>query len=176
MTDITPTSDEGTTAEAGDNNTQSTFVPPATQEELNQIIERRLARERKRYADYETLKEKAARYDEAETAGKSEAQKAAEELAAARAEIEALKQSKAQAERDKLAAEIARVKGVPAKYLRGDDEESLTQSADEFLADLNSIRPEPVLDNKVPGQGTGDPSASVDETIQARERAKNYKL
>lgn len=40
------------------------------------FIQDRLTRERGKYADYETLKVKAAKFDEAEEAGKTELQKA----------------------------------------------------------------------------------------------------
>ena len=42
-----------------------------TQSELNAIIGDRLAQERKKYADYDELKGKAAKFDEAEEASKT---------------------------------------------------------------------------------------------------------
>ena len=54
-----------------------------TQAEVDRIVEQRLARERKRYADYDELKAKAKKVDELEAANLSElekAQKKAEEL------------------------------------------------------------------------------------------------
>ena len=61
----------GTAAETQENE-QRTF----TQAEMNAIIQDRLTRERGKYADYETLKAKAAKFDAAEEAGKTELQKA----------------------------------------------------------------------------------------------------
>ncbi|MFR8900877.1 hypothetical protein [Hominenteromicrobium sp.] len=61
----------GTAAETQENE-QRTF----TQAEMNAIIQDRLTRERGKYADYETLKVKAAKFNEAEEAGKTELQKA----------------------------------------------------------------------------------------------------
>lgn len=63
----------GTAAETQENE-QRTF----TQAEMNAIIQDRLTRERGKYADYEALKAKAAKFDEAEEAGKTELQKANE--------------------------------------------------------------------------------------------------
>ena len=53
----------GTAAETQENE-QRTF----TQAEMNAIIQDRLTRERGKYADYEALKAKAAKFDEAEEA------------------------------------------------------------------------------------------------------------
>lgn len=61
----------GTAAETQENE-QRTF----TQAEMNAIIQDRLTRERGKYADYETLKVKAAKFDEAEEVGKTDLQKA----------------------------------------------------------------------------------------------------
>ena len=61
----------GTAAETQENE-QRTF----TQTEMNAIIQDRLTRERGKYADYEALKAKAAKFDAAEEAGKTELQKA----------------------------------------------------------------------------------------------------
>lgn len=54
------------------------FTPPASQEELNRIIDKRLERERAKFADYEDLKAKAARVEAAEDALK-QAQQVADE-------------------------------------------------------------------------------------------------
>lgn len=55
----------------GDN----TFTPPASQEEFDKMVGARLARERQRFADYDELKAKAAKLDEAEQASKTELQR-----------------------------------------------------------------------------------------------------
>jgi len=68
--DATPTPPESS------NDSGSSFVPPASQEEFNQIIEGRLARERQKYADYDDMKK---RLSEIEDANKTELQKLAEE-------------------------------------------------------------------------------------------------
>ena len=61
----------GTAAETQENE-QRTF----TQAEMNAIIQDRLTRERGKYADYEALKAKAAKFDAAEETGKTDLQKA----------------------------------------------------------------------------------------------------
>lgn len=51
------------------------FKAPASQEDLDRIVEQRLARERAKFADYEDLKSKAAKFDEADQASKTELQR-----------------------------------------------------------------------------------------------------
>jgi hypothetical protein len=55
---------------------ESNFTPPATQADLDRIIQDRLARERKNFADYEDLKAKATEYDKFKESSKTEQQKA----------------------------------------------------------------------------------------------------
>ena len=60
-------------------NQEAAEVKTFTQEEVNAIVEKRLARVKSEPpADYEELKAKAAKYDEAQEAAKSELQKATE--------------------------------------------------------------------------------------------------
>ena len=68
---------EPTTPAAGEQQTERTF----TQAEMNAIISDRLTRERSKYADYDDLKAKAAQFDAAQEAGKTELQKANEKAA-----------------------------------------------------------------------------------------------
>lgn len=74
------------------------FEAITSQEDLDKIIQKRLARERNKYADYEALAAKAAKFDESVEAGKSEldkaierAERAEEELAARRVEADRFK-------------------------------------------------------------------------------------
>lgn len=85
-------------AETVNQGNQSTANQPErtfTQTELNAIIEDRLRRERAKYTDYESLKEKAQKFDAAEEANKTELQKT--ELQKARDKANAL-----QAQLDKI--------------------------------------------------------------------------
>lgn len=101
-----------------------------TQAELEAIIGDRLARERAKYADYETLKGKAAKFDEAEEASKTELQKAQDQLKNVTAELDKLKKESAVRQiRDK----VAMAKGVPANLLNGATEEECTAQADALL-------------------------------------------
>ena len=46
-----------------------------TQAEVDSIVEGRLAREREKYADYDSLKDKAGKYDEMQAKGKTDLEK-----------------------------------------------------------------------------------------------------
>lgn len=121
-----------------DNATVTTQEPTAggqdrtfTQEEVNAIVGRRLAEERGKYADYDTLKEKAEKYDAAEEAAKSELQKATERADTLQTELDQMKQADAVRKvRDKISQET----GVPAGLLSGVTEEECTEQARNILA------------------------------------------
>jgi hypothetical protein len=53
----------------------STFNPPASQDEFDRMVGDRLARERQKFADYDDLKAKAAKFDEVDAASKTELQR-----------------------------------------------------------------------------------------------------
>lgn len=107
-------------------NVEKTF----TQSELNAIISDRLKRESEKYADYETLKEKASRFDEIEEASKTELQKANERAAKLETELSQLrKNEEIRTIREKVATEH----GIPASLLSGDSEETCTEQAKALL-------------------------------------------
>lgn len=102
-----------------------------TQSELNAIIADRLSEVKEKYADYDDLKTKAQKYDEAEEASKSELQKATEARDALQAELESYKKADAIRQvRDKVATE----KGLPANLLTADTEEGCAAQADAILS------------------------------------------
>ena len=85
-----------------------------TQAEMDSIIGERLKRAREKYADYDELKAKAAKFDEAEEASKSELQKAVEERDRLKAKLDKLE---AEAERAEQVAKVAAEQGVDAALL-----------------------------------------------------------
>lgn len=103
------------------------FKPITSQEDLDRAVGQRLARERAKFADYEDLKTKAAKFDEAETANKTELQKAQDAAKAA-------DERAAKAEQAALRADVAAAKGVPANALTGSSREEMEKSADELIA------------------------------------------
>ena len=76
--------DEGGSNDGGDGGEPRSF----TQEQVDQIVEKRLAKERGKYKDYDELKSKAMKLDEMENAGKSEIDKLKESNAALRKRID----------------------------------------------------------------------------------------
>lgn len=127
------------TAEAGDTTepteTENQFKAPATQEELDRIIQSRLARERKNIpTDYEDLKAKAAKLAEIEAANQTEAEKA-------QARLEAAEKRAAELEIQALRGEVANEKGVPVKLLAGSTREDLEAAADELIAFRGEQKP-----------------------------------
>ena len=118
------------TADAGeqtDTAADEAFAAPASQEELDRIIQARLDRERKKFADYDELKQAADRLRQLEEANKTEAEKTAERLAAA-------EKRAAELEAKALRAEVAAAKGVPAALLTGSTAEELEAAADALIA------------------------------------------
>ena len=117
------------TADAGeqtDNAAEDVFTAPASQEELDRIIQSRLDRERKKFADYDELKKSADRLAQLEEANKTEAQKTADRLAAA-------EKRAAELEVKALRAEVSAAKGVPVSLLTGSTQEELEAAADALI-------------------------------------------
>ena len=122
---------DDTTATAGEPTEQATvedaFKAPASQEELDRIIQSRLARDRAKFADYDELKKAADRLAQIEEANKTEAEKAA-------ARAEAAEKRAAELETKALRAEVANAKGVPAALLTGSTQDELEAAADALIA------------------------------------------
>ena len=122
-TDVTADAGEPTGTESAD-----AFKAPASQEELDRIIQARLDRERKKIpTDYEELKARAAKLSEIEEANKTEAQRLAERA-------EAAEKRAAELESRTLKAEVAAAKGVPVALLTGSTQEELEAAADALIA------------------------------------------
>jgi hypothetical protein len=122
------TTNTESTGEAQGTSTEATeFKAPASQEELNAIVEKRLARERAKYSNFDEIKAKAEKFDEVEESKKSDLDKLTGKLT--KAEERALK-----AERALLVSEVAREKGVPVALLTGSTKEELEAAADALIA------------------------------------------
>lgn len=134
--------DEALTPNDNEGASERTF----TQAELDEKIKERLRREREKYADYEELRAKAAKFDEAEEASKTELQKATERAEALQKELDGYRA--AQARRD-LVATIAAETGADADLLSamaGDDEETIRANAQlvkEKFSAVPGYRPDP---------------------------------
>ncbi|MBR2257638.1 MAG: hypothetical protein IJ899_09990 [Blautia sp.] len=101
-----------------------------TQEQVNAIVGDRVKQERSKYLDYESLKEKAAKFDAAEEANKTELQKATEKADALQKELDALK---AEGAVRQIREEVATANGVPASLLSGTTKEDCEAQAKALL-------------------------------------------
>lgn len=125
--------DEGGSGDSGDGGEPKSF----TQEQVDQIVEKRLAKERGKYKDYDELKSKAMKLDEMENA-------------ALRKQIDDAAAEKQHAE---WVSEVAKDKDVPAELLRGGSKEELEAHADLLRAALHPASKPPRVKNQ-----TGSPS------------------
>lgn len=143
-------------SEAGD------FEPITSQEDFEKRIGARLAREAKKYADYQDLKTKAARLDELETKT-AEANKTWEER------YKSLESKMAAKDHEILRVQVASAKGVPANRINGTTREELEADADELLSLISkqkeAERP------KVPPSGLKSGATGSDSRMDPKERA-----
>lgn len=101
-----------------------------TQDELNAIVQDRLKREREKYADYDVIKSKAAKFDESEEASKTELQKAQEKVSSLEVELNELKKNNSVRE---IRAKVAKETNVPEDLLTADTEEACKKQAELIL-------------------------------------------
>jgi len=110
-----------------------------TQADVDRLLTDRLARERKKFADYDGLKKKATEFDKMQDAQKSEVEKLNDQLASAQVELQGFRV----AEIRRGAAEAA---GLPPKYMKyitaADEAEALEQ-AKELAKDIKTPEPKP---------------------------------
>lgn len=157
-------SDEQQPAEKSDS---GTFTPPATQEDLNRIIADRLKREREKFADYDTLREKASKLDAAEEAAKSELEKAIARAEQAESKIQSFETQKQIAQ---WKADVSKDTGVPAEALSG-------SSLEEIAAHAEILKPLVTAANRGPVVPTaGDHPTSTALNGDGIESALRSKL
>lgn len=102
-----------------------------TQADVDRIVGERLAREKAKYEDYDSLKEKAALYDAAEEASKTELQKATEKADKLQKLLdERTREDEIRTLREKVSKET----GVPADLLTGETEEECKAWAEKLVA------------------------------------------
>lgn len=105
-------------------------VKTFTQEEVNAMIGKRVNEINSKYADYESLKEKAGKYDEIQESSKTELQKANDRADALQKQLEGLTKANTVREtREKVSKEM----NIPAELLTGEDEETCKKQAEAIL-------------------------------------------
>lgn len=139
------------------------FEPITSQEEFNRRLDDRLKRERAKFSDYKDLKAKAAKFDEAEEATKSEIQKANDGRSAAERERD-------EARAEALRLRVATKHGISDEdadlFLTGTDEETLTKQAERLSARSQDRKKQ---GNRVPGEGTNPKATESDERTAVRD-------
>ena len=106
---------------------QKTF----TQEEVNSIVAERLGRDRQKYADYDSLKQKAEEFDRLQEANKTELQKATERAEILEKELAGIKKTN---EIRDIRSKISKETGVPVELLTADTEEECKSLAEAINA------------------------------------------
>lgn len=129
----------------------------------NEIVEKRLARERKKIdpiiQEHATLKSEVEELRPLRDASLTDAQRWEAEKATIKSELEELRSFKTTAERANLVREIADDKGLPAKFLsrvRGDDADSITADIEELLNVLEDGKPQKKPGQRKPVETDGD--------------------
>lgn len=115
-----------TNQETNTQNAEQTEPKTFTQEDVDRIVTKRVAR----YSDYESLKEKAAKYDEQVEANKSDLQKATERADSLQKELDTIRK---ETELRNLRDEVANATGVPAGLLTGASKDECEAQAQAIL-------------------------------------------
>jgi len=116
----------GQQAEQQQEQQSSEFRPITSQEELNKLIGERIGKVKSQFADYDTLREKASKFDEVQEQSKTELQKAMERA-------EAAEKRAVEFEHTALKTRIASELGVIPEVIQGSDEETMRASAQRVL-------------------------------------------
>ncbi|WP_347031730.1 hypothetical protein [Brevibacterium paucivorans] len=127
------------------------FNPITTQADLDRIVGDRLARERKKYADYNDLKAKAEKLDELEDANQSELDKVRKQFESTKAELDELKSAQQVTEWKNT---VAKDTGVPASVLRGTTEDDIRSHAESLKTLIKSGPVVPTGHMKPAGDGS----------------------
>lgn len=156
-----------TTANAGDNTEVSTYKAPATQEELDAIVQKRLAKERAKYSDYEELKSAAEKLRDIEDANKSELEKATERATALEAE---LAQTKFIALKNGIANEYGITADDASLFLTASGEEGLRKQAEALAARSVKVDDDvpPKVGNHIPNLANRQTSTGTSKEDFAR--------
>lgn len=123
----------------------STYTPPATQADLDRIVENRLQRERAKYANYDQYKA------DSEKLGNvvAERDNIKNQLATANSELAELKGEKQVRE---WAQEVSQETGVPADVIRGNTKEEMLAHAQSLEKYVSVSAPVVRSDGKSPNQ------------------------
>ena len=126
----------------------SAYNPPATQADLDRIVQNRVRRVEEKYADYDHLKAEAGKVDGLV----AERDDLKTQLDAANAELSVFKAGE---QKRQWAAEVSQEKGVPAEALRGETKEEMEAHAETLQKYMNVSAPVVRGDGKTPSRTAG---------------------
>lgn len=109
-----------------DKTTETEEAKTFTQEEVNHIVGKRVAIEAAKYADFDELKAKAAKFDEMEEANKSELEKAREKATALEEKLKGIE--KAESIRQ-MKEKVSEATGVPVSLITAEAEDEAMEQA-----------------------------------------------
>ena len=112
-------------------NNEANNLKVFTQDEVDQIVKERLGRERNKYADYEAMKEKAAKFDEISEASKTELEKATERANKLQEELDGLRKAE---EVRSIRDEVAKETGIPVHLLTAETKEDCEAQANAIMS------------------------------------------
>lgn len=145
------------------NNPGSEGEKTFSQAEVDAIVQARVDKLQKKYSDYNSLKDKAAKYDEISNSGKTELQKATERADALQKQLDDMNNA---SKLNELREKVAKETEVPVHLLTGEDEETCKKQA---KAILEFAKPSyPGTRKNETGSGGGS-----EETAAFRELARN---
>lgn len=157
---------EGQSEQQPNEGGNSGYTPPATQQDLNRIINDRVARERQKFADYKDLQGKAAQFDQLEESKKTEVQKAQDRASAAEAEAATVPAKVAEALKTHLVS-LHEINSDDAELFLTATEPGLLLKQVGRLVGRESDRRK--QGNHVPREGTTSSNVDTDE----REAVRN---
>lgn len=150
----------------------SEFKPITTQEEFDNAIKERLAREKSKYSDYDQLKSRVTELEEENVGLKSTIEASNQSKEDADKQLEDLQNQIAGYERASLRTRVALQYGLPydlADRLQGTDEESFKADAERLAGFMKSNQPGYPLGTNEPKLGNDKDSGWLD---LARELGK----
>ncbi len=162
------------TADAGEHTEQTAaevkaFEAITSQEDFDRAIQKRIARERAGFADYDDLKARAAKLTEIEAANQTEAEKV-------QARLEAAEKRASELEAKALKSDVAAAKGVPSALLTGSTQDELEASADALLAFLGEQKPAAPSSSAIARTNATQKTVDFDADIAAARADRNFPL
>lgn len=172
MTEPTPTPETAPEGTPATEPAPKPWTPPASQADLDAIVQKRLDRERAKFADYDALREKAAFWDQIEAESQTEYERTQEALNEA--------QSRYEAAQERIVNAELRAAGVPAELIEDLDLNRFIDGDGEIATDriealrtkyaaLNPQTTQRMAPNPAQGTSAQPPLTLAERIAQATE-------